>query len=109
MAEPPPGFGTRRAFLFPSISTIARKSLTHTLGKESIVAKKKKVSNEFGLVDENIDANGFAEPSGNQPVSSSPRRAEDVEAEEQPRADESGFTSNGIPCTRGNIDFRRTA
>lgn len=70
-------FGTRRAFLLPHISTITRKRLTLTLGKASIMAKKKKVASDFDLIDdENIEVGGF----GDSPVDDNKVTTGDVEA-----------------------------
>ena len=79
-------FGIRHALHLPHISTIARKSLTHTLGKESIVAKKKKVSNDFDLVDDN-EMNGFGHPTDDEAVANN-KSSDEMDAEEEVEDDD---------------------
>ncbi|MDA7662703.1 sigma-70 family RNA polymerase sigma factor [Pirellulaceae bacterium] len=70
-------FGTRNAAFSSHISTVALPSGTHTLGKDSTVAKKKKSVNDFDLVDEeNQEVNGFGDPNGVD-------RNEEIDAEEK--------------------------
>ena len=91
-------FGTRCAFSHQHLSTISHTSRvlqaashrsllaagpTNTLGKDSIVAKKKKVSGDFDLIDDgNVDRSSFGHPA-NETSSSSARNADDADREEE--------------------------
>ena len=98
-------FGPPRAFPSCHKSTInlktrvrqivTRKSLspsgtTNTLGKDDIVAKKKKVSGDFDLIDdENIEGNSFDHPADDAPASDSASNSDDNDTEEESDSEDS--------------------